>query len=49
VVAIPVTFVSGIASHDEHVALKAAQDRLHAIATPAFQVRVGGGRSPTTR
>ena len=43
VIAIPVTFVSGIASHDEDVALKAAQDRLHAVATPGFQVRVGGG------
>jgi len=43
VIAIPVTFVSGIASHEEDVALAAAQDRLHAIATPDFQVRVGGG------
>ena len=43
VVAIPVTFAGGIASHDESIALKAAQDRLHAIATPDFRVRVGGG------
>jgi RND superfamily putative drug exporter len=43
VVAIPVTFVSGLASHDENVALKAAQARLRALATPEFQVRVGGG------
>ena len=43
VVAIPVTFAGGISSDAEDVALKAAQDRLHAIATPDFQVRVGGG------
>ncbi|WP_194915558.1 MMPL family transporter [Catenulispora rubra] len=43
VVAIPVTFASGISSHAEGVASRAAQDRLHAIATPDFQVRVGGG------
>ncbi|MEY9927914.1 RND superfamily putative drug exporter [Catenulispora sp. GP43] len=43
VVAIPVTFVSGISTHDENVALKATQARLRAIATPEFQVRVGGG------
>ena len=42
-VAIPVTFVSGIAAHDEHVASLAVQARLHAIATPDFQVKVGGG------
>ncbi|MBS2538661.1 MMPL family transporter, partial [Catenulispora sp. NF23] len=42
-VAIPVTFVSGISSRDEDVALKAAQARLHAIAGPDFEVRVGGG------
>ncbi|ACU69887.1 integral membrane protein [Catenulispora acidiphila DSM 44928] len=43
VVAIPVTFVSGISSHDENVAAKAAEARLRAIASPDFQVRVGGG------
>ena len=43
VVAIPVTFVSGISSHAENVASKAAEARLRAVATPDFQVRVGGG------
>lgn len=43
VVAIPVTFVSGLAGRDEDVALQAAQDRLRALATPDFRVLVGGG------